>query len=69
MSEIRQSSRLSSLSDGDFASPELSAAWSSEIERRLADFDRGEIKADTADVAVERMRQFLADHRKSKTPP
>jgi putative addiction module component (TIGR02574 family) len=57
-----------SLSRGEFASPEISAAWNDEIERRLAAFDRGETQAADADTAVERMRRFLADHRAHKVP-
>jgi putative addiction module component (TIGR02574 family) len=57
-----------SLNSGDFALSEFSAAWSDEIERRLAAYDRGEVKADEAEVAVERMRRFLADHRARKVP-
>lgn len=55
-----------SLSRGEFASPEISAAWNDEIERRLAAFDRGEVEAVDADSAVERMHRFLADHRARK---
>jgi hypothetical protein len=52
-----------SLSHGEFASPEIAAAWNDEIERRLAAFDRGEVQAVNADAAIEGMRRYLALHR------
>jgi putative addiction module component (TIGR02574 family) len=57
-----------SLGSGELMSSELSAAWGDEIERRLAAYDRGEVQADDVEVAVERMRHFLADHRARKVP-
>jgi len=48
---------------GQFASPEIAAAWTAEIDRRIAAYERGELQATEAVAAVERMRGFLADHR------
>lgn len=55
-----------SLSTSGFASPEIAAAWTSEIERRVQGFDRGELT--TADVqgALEHIRRRLAEHRAHK---
>jgi putative addiction module component (TIGR02574 family) len=53
-----------SLDKGGFASPEIAAAWSQEIGRRVAAYDRGEIQAEDADVVLRRMRSFLAEHRR-----
>jgi hypothetical protein len=52
-----------SLAGGGFASPEIEKVWAEEIERRLATYDRGEIKAVDADVALDQIRQQLADRR------
>jgi putative addiction module component (TIGR02574 family) len=52
-----------SLSSGSFASAEIAAAWAHEIERRLAGYDRGEIKAVDADIVLERIRQHLAEQK------
>lgn len=56
-----------SLSQGDFASPEIAAAWTAEIDRRIAAYERGELQVWNADESVARMRQFLADHSARKT--
>ncbi len=55
-----------SLDKGGFASPEIAAAWAQEIGQRVAAYDRGEIQAEDADVVLQRMRRFLADHRRRK---
>jgi putative addiction module component (TIGR02574 family) len=55
-----------SLSHGEFASPEISAAWNDEIERRLAAYDRGESQSADADAALEAMRRILIEHRARK---
>lgn len=52
-----------SLATGGFASAEIAAAWASEVERRIAEYDRGEVQAVSADVAIERIRRHLAEHR------
>lgn len=48
---------------GRFASPEIAEAWSQEIDRRMAAYDRGEIFAVDFDTSLDRMRQALAEHR------
>ncbi len=55
-----------SLAAGGFASEEIAAAWDAEIERRLEAYDRGEVEPIPADVAIERLRQHLAEHRARK---
>jgi hypothetical protein len=55
-----------SLSDETFATPEFAAAWVAEIERRIAAYDRGEMQAARLDIAFDRMRRQLADHRARK---
>jgi putative addiction module component (TIGR02574 family) len=52
-----------SLDHGHFASPEIAAAWTAEIDRRIAAYERGELQALDADTSIERMREALADHR------
>jgi putative addiction module component (TIGR02574 family) len=52
-----------SLPPGQFASPEIAAAWTAEIDRRIAAYDRGELQASDATASIERMLGFLADHR------
>lgn len=55
-----------SLADGQFASPEVAAAWTAEIDRRIEAYERGELQASDAATSIERMRQSLADHRARK---
>ena len=56
-----------SLDHGEFATPEIAAAWSEEIDRRLAAYDRGETKAVTVDQAMAHIRQSLAEQRAGQT--
>lgn len=56
-----------SLDHGEFATPEIAAAWSEEIDRRLATYDRGETKAVTVDQALDHIRQSLAEQRAGQT--
>jgi hypothetical protein len=56
-----------SLVNGEFASPEIAAAWTAEIERRIAAYDRGELLAADADTSVARMRAYLTEHRARKS--
>lgn len=58
-----------SLSTGDFATPELAAAWSAEIDRRMAAYRRGEAQSTDADAALERIGQRLEEHRARKAAP
>lgn len=55
-----------SLRQGEFASPEIAAAWTAEIDRRIAAYERGEVQATDADASIARMRCFVADHRARK---
>ncbi|HVT27408.1 MAG TPA: addiction module protein, partial [Lacipirellulaceae bacterium] len=48
------------------ASPEIAAAWTAEIDRRIAAYGRGEMEATDAAMYIERMRRYLADHRARK---
>ena len=51
-----------SLTSGGFVSGEIAEAWAEEIERRLAAYDRGEIKAvDGSSLA--QIRKHLAEQR------
>ena len=52
-----------SLAAGSFANPEIEAAWSAEIDRRIAAYDRGDVQAADFETALARIRQHLADHR------
>ena len=58
-----------SLSNGGFATPELAAAWSAEIDRRLAAYQRGETRATDADSALERIRQRLMGYNQDIEAP
>jgi len=55
-----------SLTTSGFASPELAAEWSAEIDRRLAAFDSGEISAVDSRTSLERIRQRLRETRARK---
>jgi len=55
-----------SLSADSFATPELAKAWAEEIERRLAAYDRGEVQAIGGGMAIDSIRQKLAQHRGRK---
>lgn len=57
-----------SLSHGGFASPETEQAWAEEIERRLAAYDRGEVKANEG-TSLAHIRQQLAERREQRTTP
>lgn len=55
-----------SLSTGGFTTPELAAAWSAEIDRRAAAYQRGEAQSTDADAALERIAHRLEEHRVQK---
>jgi putative addiction module component (TIGR02574 family) len=55
-----------SLNQGEFASPEIAAAWTAEIDRRIAAYKRGDVQALDAATSVDRMRRYLAEHRGRK---
>ncbi len=52
-----------SLDHEQFASPEIAAAWTAEIDRRIAAYERGELQASDADASIARIRDILTDHR------
>ena len=52
-----------SLTHEGFASEEVAVAWSEEIERRIAAYDRGEVRALPAEVALDNIRQRLGAYR------
>jgi len=55
-----------SLNAGIFATPEIAAAWSAEVERRVEAYDRGATTADDVDVAMENIRKQLAVRQASR---
>lgn len=55
-----------SLATGSFATAELAEAWTAEIDRRLEAYKRGEARPSDADLALERIRQRLDQHRARK---
>ena len=56
-----------SLSKGEFASAGIAAAWTAEIDRRIAAFERGEVQSSDSEAAIERMRLYLAEHLRRKS--
>lgn len=57
-----------SLPPAEFATPEIAAAWSAEIDRRIAAYDRGETTAVSFDAALDHLRQALAERRAQVRP-
>lgn len=55
-----------SLPMSEFATRELAAAWSAEVDRRLSAYHRGEATASDAHTALERIRRRLVEHRAQK---
>ena len=55
-----------SLKAGIFATPEIAAAWTAEVERRVEAYDRGETTADAIDVALENIRKQFAVRQASR---
>ncbi len=55
-----------SLADGEFATPEIAAEWTAEIDRRIAAYDRGEVQAIDGKIALERLRARLEEHRRRR---
>jgi putative addiction module component (TIGR02574 family) len=55
-----------SLISGSFASAEIAAAWTAEIDRRILAYEQGELQAVDTDASIARMRDFLANHRARK---
>ena len=50
-----------------FVDQEIAQAWSQEIDRRIAAFDRGDIQAIDFDTAVDHVRQALQERRSRRT--
>lgn len=57
-----------SLDHGEFATPEIAAAWSEEIDRRIAAYKRGETKALTVEQAMNQLRRSPSERRAERTP-
>ena len=55
-----------SLTSGEFATPEIAAAWIAEIERRISAYDRGETPTTGLEETLDNLRRQLADHRTRK---
>lgn len=55
-----------SLPIGEFRIDEMADAWSEEIDRRIAAYDRAETTAVDFDGALDNMRQALEVHRGQK---
>ena len=55
--------KQSLLTESDATATEIDAAWSAEIDRRIAAYDRGDVKAVDFETALVQIRQYLADHR------
>ena len=55
-----------SLEPHDVASRELAALWATELERRIAAFDRGEVQASDMNEAMDRIRGQLEKFRASR---
>jgi putative addiction module component (TIGR02574 family) len=49
----------------DFLSDDIAQAWSEEIDRRIAAYDRGETEATDFETAKQQMRHTLQAHRNS----
>jgi len=58
-----------SLTSGEFATLELAAEWTAEIDRRIAAYDHGETQGVDVQTALERIRARLAEHRTRKVVP
>jgi putative addiction module component (TIGR02574 family) len=58
-----------SLDTGTFVTPQIAEAWSKEIDRRIAAYDRGETKALSFEESTARLREALAARSgAAKTP-
>lgn len=52
-----------SLAEPGAVDPEVAKAWSAEIDRRIAAYDRGEIEALDANTMIERVQKRLEERR------
>jgi putative addiction module component (TIGR02574 family) len=57
-----------SLMAGPGVTPEIAAAWSQEIDRRIAAYDQGQTTSVDFDTAMDHMRQALAERRAARVP-
>ena len=55
-----------SLPVDEFPSRNLAEAWTQEIDRRIAEYDRGETKAADFETAINAIRDTLEFHRAGK---
>ena len=55
-----------SLEQEHFTSPEIAAAWTAEIDRRIEAYERGELQASDAGESLTRMHRYLKEHRARK---
>jgi hypothetical protein len=51
------------MAEGHFSSPEIGEAWSHEINRRIAAFDRGETQAVDFEKSLDHLKKAIAEHR------
>lgn len=58
-----------SLPGQGFATPEIADAWSKELDRRIAAYERGETRAMDLETSLDQMRDALALHRAKKSTP
>lgn len=56
-----------SLPPSGFANAEVGEAWSKEIDRRIAAYDRGETQAISVEASLRHAREALASCRKEST--
>ena len=55
-----------SLTNGEFATPEIAAAWAAEVERRSAAYDRGEMPGEDWQVVMARLHERLENSRAAR---
>jgi putative addiction module component (TIGR02574 family) len=56
-----------SLPPDGFADAEIAGAWTTEIDRRIAAYDRGETQAIPVDASLQQARDLLASRRKDSS--
>lgn len=57
------------MATGHFSSPEIGEIWSTEINRRIAAYDRGETSTVDFDKSLEHLKQAIAEHRNRQAAP
>ncbi|MCC7425246.1 MAG: addiction module protein [Planctomycetaceae bacterium] len=58
-----------SLDESNHSTDEVRAAWSNEVDRRLDAYDRGEVPAVDAEIAMREMRRQLEERRTGASRP